>query len=626
MMMMMKKKEIKTIHNESEEIEQGILQKKLNRKILIAIFLLFFVSIVLIRNSYYIKMDSGPKLSDNQYIRSLYYYRAFFLDEDVNLRKNFYPPVVYLTTQIYYFFLGVGYETSRISMSFYMLIFLLAMFAIGYELGGAFSGAATMALAASSPYVLNISVKYFLDFPCAAMVAVSLYFLLKTKNFRDRKYSLLFGIIFTIALLTKNFTAFYLFFPVLWMLLPNITKSGHSFFTFLILSIPPLFMVAGSIYYINLISNNPFIQVYTDRWAVYYISIIVLPGLILVATTWFFDKNNVNDNPDEREAISGLINFSRAFSIFTIGAMPWYFWALKANILYYNLQKNDQFILVGRNAYIPIMQSSIIHIVGFLFNSYNLAFLFTVTGLIFFIVFRKHLHRNLGILFGLIFTIILMGTTLHYQFRYLLPMIVFLAVIGGYWISYMGKLKPILMATIVGISLASILVWVPIQPGSKYFLSHDTGYLYSGIIRAGILYPYPPERQIIYSDEALQYLFPKESSGLNKVLFYYFEVPDAEYIYYFQGEALKQDNIIRLADMWRDEEVKDIDNIKRRFANKYHEVFKNTDYIITIYKDDDPDKALQTFNKLFPGVKFINRTFEISDDGYFMTISKILWK
>lgn len=621
--MTMSKREIRTIPDEPVEAEPEILRKRLNRRILIAIFLLFFISIVLIRNTYYIKMDTGPKLSDNQYIRSLYYYRAFFMDEDLNLRANFYPPIVYLTTQVYYFFLGAGYEISRLSMSFYMLIFLLAMFGIGYEMGGAFSGAATMALAASSPYVLNISVKYFLDFPCAAMVAVSLYFLLKTNKFRNRIFSLLFGIFFTFALLTKNFTVFYLFFPVLWLLLPSITKSGRSMFTFLILSIPPLFMLAGSIYYINLISNAPFNNQYVDRWLIYYLSIILIPALVLAATAWLFDRSNDSSESGDGEAIKGLTNFSWAFCIFTAGAMPWYFWALRANIFYFNLQKHDQCLMVEKSAYLPVFRSGLLNIVSFMTNAFNLASLFIIVGIAFLIIKRKQLHRNIVILLGLIFSIILMGITLHYQFRYLLPMIVFLAVLGGYWIGYTGKLKPFLMAVIVGISLASILVWVPIQPDSNVFLSHDINSLDPKIVRAGILYPYPPDQQQIYSEDLLQHIFPKDSSGMKRILYYYFHISDAEYIYYFQGEALKKDNIIKLVDMWRDEEMKNAAVNRGRFSERHLEAFTNTDYIITIHKDEDPDKALEAYHKFFPKAKFRSRTFEINDDGYFMTVSQV---
>ena len=618
----MNKREIRTTPDKPVTAESEILLKKLNRRILIAIFLLFFVSIVLVRNTYFIRMDTGPKLSDNQYIRSLYYYRAFFMDEDLNLRANFYPPIVYLTTQIYYFLLGAGYEVGRFSMSFYMLIFLLAMFGIGYELGGAFSGAATMALAASSPYILDISVRYFLDFPCAAMVAVSLYFLLKTDKFQNRKYSLLFGLFFAFALLTKNFTVIYLFFPILWFLLPNIAKSGRSLFTFLILSIPPLFMLAGSIYYINLISKYPFNSLYVDRWLVYYLSIIFLPALMLAATAWLFERSNNTDSVD-REAITGLTNFSWAFCIFTAGAMPWYFWALRANIFYYNLQKHDQCLMVERSSYLPVFRAGMFNIACFMSNSFNLASVFIVIGLIFLIIKRKELHRNLVALIGLFFSVLLLGITLHYQFRYLLPMTVFLAVLGGFWISYTGKLKPFLMAVIVGISLTSILVWTPIQPDSNLFLSHDVNTLYPKVIRAGILYPYPPDQQQIYSEDLLQYIFPKDSSGMKRILYYYFHIEDSEYIYYFQGEALKQDNIIKLVDMWRDEEMKNAEVNRGRFTERHLEAFANVDYIITLYKDENPDRALEAFHKFFPDAKFKSRTFEINDDGYFMTVSQV---
>lgn len=622
----MKKKDMATLGDKIQDSEGVLAGKRLNRKILIAIFLLFFISIVLIRNTYYIKLDAGPEISDNQYIRSLYYYRAFFMDESLNLRSNFYPPLVYLTTQIYYLFLGAGQEVSRLSISFFMLIFLLAMFGIGYELGGAFSGAATMALAASSPYVLDISVKYFLDFPCAAMVALSLYLLLKTDSFRNRKFSLLFGLVFASALLTKNFTVFYMFFPILWLLLPNITKSSRSLFTFLILSIPPLFMLAGSVFYINLVSRSPFDNRYIDRWFIYYLAVIFLPAAILAATAWLFDTCNKDSGADDKEAISGLINFSGAFAIFTVGAMPWYFWALRANIFYFNLQKHDQCMMVGDNAYFSILRAGLLNLLSFIANSFNMAVVLIVIGLIFFIIKRKHLHRNLAVFLGLIFSIIIMSITLHYQFRYLLPMIAFLAGLGGYWISYTGRAKHILMALIVGVSLVSILVWVPIQPVRGIFVPHDTKSEEPEILRAGILYPYPPENQEIYEDKVLQFMFPDDTSLRKKILFYYFQMADPVYIYYFQGEALKKDKIIKLIDMWRDEDLKHPENDPARFSGEFLNSFADTEYIVTLHKDEDPGNALDAFNKFYPRARFRSRTFEISDRGHYMTVSRVIWK
>lgn len=250
----------------------------LNRKLIVTIFLFLFISIFLIQNYLFIKQDRLTVFTDSHLIHSAIYYDRLVLKNDNNISLIGYPPLLYLLTTLYYRAGDISAQGARLLISFFSVIFLLAMFGIGYQLGGYYSGAAVMAIAASSPHILNYSRLYFVDFPQTTLTALAFYLLLRSEGYRHRIPSILLGIAMALSFLVKWSTAFFLILPVLWFFIPVIIKPGKYISQYIVFIITSLFAFAGSVHYLKT-AAFPF-QDIDLRWFRNFILFIVIPSLV----------------------------------------------------------------------------------------------------------------------------------------------------------------------------------------------------------------------------------------------------------------------------------------------------------------------------------------------------------
>ena len=427
----------------------NFLKNPLATKLVVSLVVILFVAIFLTNNYLYIKNDIGLKANDNHFYRSIQYYDKLVMKGDVSLTNIRFPPLVYLVTTCFYVVNGVSLETARLSILFFGIIFLLAMFGIGYELGGNFGGISVMALAAASPHVLDYSRSYFLDFPQTALTALALYLLLKTDFFRDRKYSMLFGVVTAFAMLTKWSTAFFLIIPVLWFLIPNIFRSFKSFKAFLIYLVPASIMLTGTVWYLKQIDSTA-VPLF-HQWMKYYLYFAVVPAIVCIVTMLLLDlrwKKEDDYNSSGRQAI---VNFSFMSSVFAIIASVWFYWAgfsVRSMIPTYAFNDPRS---ISMN--IPIMQT-------FLMTMMNFAPFLLILGIIFLIIKKKNTLRDLVIPVSLILTSLLMIRLMYDLFRVIIPLIIFGAALGGYWVGIIKNRKISMTLTIllVLISLTSITV------------------------------------------------------------------------------------------------------------------------------------------------------------------------
>src|SRR3989442_13639862 len=90
-----------------------------------------------------------------------------------------------------------------------------------YLLGRRFSGGAAGVVAATAfgtaPFVVYISLRFQLDLPLAAMVALAIEALLRTEDFRRLNWSLAAGIVVGLGLLTKPTFLVYVLVPIVWL-------------------------------------------------------------------------------------------------------------------------------------------------------------------------------------------------------------------------------------------------------------------------------------------------------------------------------------------------------------------------------------------------------------------------
>ncbi|HUK64856.1 MAG TPA: glycosyltransferase family 39 protein [Dongiaceae bacterium] len=133
-------------------------------------------------------------------------------------RSSFYPPLVLCLG-------GVGMLLGLSDMAAggaVMIAFLglgmAAVYLLGRALGGGTVGIVAALLFGSAPFVVFSTLRFQLDLPLAAVVAVALVVLLATDHFRDRGAALAFGLVCGLGMLTKPTFALYVLVPVVMVL------------------------------------------------------------------------------------------------------------------------------------------------------------------------------------------------------------------------------------------------------------------------------------------------------------------------------------------------------------------------------------------------------------------------
>ncbi len=158
-------------------------------------------------------------------------------------RSSFYPPVVPCAAGLVYRLL----PTDVVAGAIVMLLFLGAGMAATYVLGrGLADGAAGVAAAwifGAAPFVLYSVLRFQLDLPLAAVVAVALVAIARTERFTRAGWSVVAGLVFGLGMLTKPPFAAYLLPPVVWMLARGfgrrvLLNAGLTAFVAALVSLP----------------------------------------------------------------------------------------------------------------------------------------------------------------------------------------------------------------------------------------------------------------------------------------------------------------------------------------------------------------------------------------------------
>jgi 4-amino-4-deoxy-L-arabinose transferase-like glycosyltransferase len=411
-------------------------------------------------NIAYIHLDTRFQSTNYQYLRALQYYGFLSGGEsELSLRYMNYPPLQYIFTMPFFSLFGQSQETARLSLLVFWIIFLLAMFGIGYELGGPWSGAVVMLLAASSPHVLNCSRTYFIDFPQTAMTALALYFLTKSNGYRDYKNSLFFGLAFGLSLAVKWSSLFFLLVPAFFLATPCLFKSRRSL-SVIVSTIPSLLLIASGFFtYFKQVEINK--DIFDPLWFSFYVIFIIMPVLIGAIIIKRLEKEWKKEKGYENSRENRIINFLRASALVVVIISIWLYWGAHGFLFKVNFDMN----IIG----CPMM-GYIIFFINFLKSLFNFAPIFCLAGVLFLFMKKNKYSNILIILFSALGAIMVFFSLRYYITRHLLSFVIFASALGGYWVVHVGRAKPFVFAVVLIISLGSILAWTVI-PGNSDFYS-----------------------------------------------------------------------------------------------------------------------------------------------------------
>lgn len=578
-----------------------ILGFSIDKRILAALFIFFFISIYLFQNYLFIQKDTAPSLTDDHVFRANKIYEVFFQGKKHDLYLCAYPPLIHIVTMPFFKFMGISIPVARLSISVFTIIFLLAMFGIGYELGGYYSGAVVMALAGSCPWILYYSRIYMQDFPQTAMTALAFYFILKSKSYKNRVVSVILGVVLALSLLTKWSSAFFIFLPLLWFLVPEVFRSKRAFVTFLGSIIVFSVIGWGTLRFFKGMSN---LEDYA-RWHLYYLCFIIAPSVIYTVSALLFERKWKRDENYTNSPAYKIINFSFMIMIFAIIFLLWFLWAspeIKPKFI------GDVTIL--RNFYLN--RQAITDVV---LNMFNFAPALMITGLIFMILCRENLYRKLVLPISLVSESIMMYYIMINSYRYILSLVIFGAALGGYWITDTKRLKPVLAVILVGVSITTILAHTFIPGDAKVFVENPT--------RIKILSSEAPGNSYFNIDPVIDYIDLSENKdGCKEVIFYRcMNFPFS--IEYLRWRAIEKGKKIMPKFSWEEfrlENMKcEIENIK---SNPDIDIDPVEDIMIIHKSDLFPEEPVNDILKLFPDIPNEKKVFDVGE-GYSITLIKL---
>jgi 4-amino-4-deoxy-L-arabinose transferase-like glycosyltransferase len=127
-----------------------------------------------------------------------------------------YPPFVHLLIALLYAIFHPGpHMAALVNLPASFLLFW-SVYMLGARVAGECAARWACLLTALTPYLIWLSRETVLDYWLSAWVAAGLVALLRTEGFKSHAWSLLFGLICALGLLTKWFYAAFLFFPVVY--------------------------------------------------------------------------------------------------------------------------------------------------------------------------------------------------------------------------------------------------------------------------------------------------------------------------------------------------------------------------------------------------------------------------
>jgi len=180
-------------------------------------FLIIFVIFLFHAFNNYIILakDNIPVIHDElQYFMESKQWHSIFSDiffkwdfsKALFLLKNWaspYPPLVQITSALFYFPFGLTEDMAVLSLLPYLFILFFSVYMIGKKLYGDLAGLLAAFLVSIFPMIASFSRVYYLEIPITALSSLALLTLLNTDYFSNRKYSVLFGVILAMALLAK---------------------------------------------------------------------------------------------------------------------------------------------------------------------------------------------------------------------------------------------------------------------------------------------------------------------------------------------------------------------------------------------------------------------------------------
>ena len=139
-------------------------------------------------------------------------------------RSSFYPPVVPCGAAVVYRLAPSDVAAAQSVILAFLGLGMAAVYRLGRRLAGGTEGVVAAIVFGCAPFVVFSSLRFQLDLPLAAMVAVALLVILHTEGFTRLGWSLVAGLVFGVGMLTKPPFAVYVLVPVVLVVATSLER------------------------------------------------------------------------------------------------------------------------------------------------------------------------------------------------------------------------------------------------------------------------------------------------------------------------------------------------------------------------------------------------------------------
>ena len=142
------------------------------------------------------------------------------------VHSGYYPPLFHWAMVSFYGLFGVSMDVAAAVNSMFLILLVVAAYGIGSRIGGKVVGLLSAFITSTSPMIFGMSRYTYIEFSLTAMVALSIWLMLLSQEFSNKRYSLLFGLSAGLGLLTKWTFSLFVFPALLVVILRAGVLSG----------------------------------------------------------------------------------------------------------------------------------------------------------------------------------------------------------------------------------------------------------------------------------------------------------------------------------------------------------------------------------------------------------------
>lgn len=166
----------------------------------------------------------------------------FHLDSDIH------SPLVYFISSIFYFFITPTQNNATlINTCVFLVVLLVSLYKLGRFIKDEYLGILACAIILFYPVVFTQTRIYMLDFPLLSVISLNIYFILRSENFKDKKYTFLFWVSAVICVFVRINSLVFITPPFIYCLFNAIKKKNISLKGISVILI--ILAASGFIYY-----------------------------------------------------------------------------------------------------------------------------------------------------------------------------------------------------------------------------------------------------------------------------------------------------------------------------------------------------------------------------------------